>query len=141
MTAAPNVAIELAFIDTFVVRQKRARYSGLVVSPRLRPKFLYALRSFGDFDPRLKVRLSVREDSSRGHIEELRRRGAGPTCYLISTWAQLDGATMPLEAAITEVHALRDGTAVICPSTHLAYYEGEMGYRFILDSKGLKGAR
>jgi hypothetical protein len=54
MTAAPNAAIELAFIDTFVVRPKRARY---------------------------------------------------------------------------------------CPSTSLAYYEGQMRYRFILDSKGLRGAR
>ena len=33
MTPTTNTTLELDFVNTFVVRPKRARYSGLVVSP------------------------------------------------------------------------------------------------------------
>ena len=140
MTAAPNTAIELAFIDTFVVRPKRARYCSLVVSPRLRPSFLATLHSFSDFDPRLKVTLPRRQNTARGYLTELRRRNPGTTCYVISTHADLDATTLPLELAVDEVHGSNDGTIIICTPT-LAYYEGDCRDRFILDSQPHGGAR
>jgi hypothetical protein len=140
MATKPNTRLELEFINTFVVRPKRARYSSFVVSPRLREKFLATLHSFSDFNPRLKVTLPRRQSTSRGFLAELRRRNPAATCYLISTHADLDGTTLPLEAAINDVHGLHDGTIVVCTPT-LAYYEGEWRYRFILDSQPLGGAR
>ena len=141
MANTPNTKLELAFVNTFVVRPKRARYVGLVVSPRLRPKFLDALCCFSDFDPRFKVSLSRRADSSHGFLTELCHRGAGSNAYLISTNYDLDAVTMPLDAAINEVHGHGDGTIIICTPARLAYYEGEWRYRFILDSQPLGGAR
>jgi hypothetical protein len=140
MTASPSTAVELAFIDTFVVRPKRARYASMVVSPRLRPKFLATLHSFSDFDPRLKITLPRRQNTSQGFLAELRRRNPAPTCYLISTHVELDAMTLPFEAAVNEVHGIHDGTIIICTPA-LAYYEGEWRYRFILDSRPLGGAR
>ena len=133
MTTTPNTKLELEFVSTFIVRPKRARYSTFVVSPRLRPTFLAMLHCFADFDPRLKVRLSRSEDSSRGYLKELRGRGAGPNAYVISTRPELDCVAMPLDAAIHEIHGRSDGTIIICTST-LAYYEGELQYRFILST-------
>ena len=135
MTTAPNTKLELEFVSTFVVRPKRARYTGFLVSPGLRPKFLRALYGFSDFDPRFQVSLSGRADSSHGFLTELRRRGAGSNAYLISTNGDLDAVTMPLDAAVNEVHGYGDGTIIICTPAHLAYYEGEWRYRFILDSR------
>jgi len=140
MTTTPNTKLELDFVSTFIVRPKRARYSGLVVSPRLRAKFLDALPAFSDFDPRFKVRLSRSEDSSRGYLKELHRRGADLSGYLISTDHGLDGHTLSLADAVTQVHGRCDGTIIVCTST-LAYYEGDLKYRFILSSQPLGDAR
>ena len=134
MTTLPNTNLELEFLGTFVVRPKRARYAALVVSPRLRPQFLAALRSFSHFDPRFKVRLPPSQDSTKTYLAELRDRGAGPSAYLISTADDLDGRSLPIAAAVDEVHGRCNGTIVICTST-LAYYEGALKYRFILDSQ------
>jgi hypothetical protein len=131
MTATINTSLELDFVNTFVVRPKRARYAGFVVSPSLRPKFLAALHGGSDFDPRLKVRLPRSQDSSRGYLSELRGRGAGPNGYVLSTSSEIDGRTLPIDDAVGEVHGRWDGTLIICTPT-LAYYEGELGYRFIL---------
>jgi hypothetical protein len=133
MTTTPNTKLELDFVGTFIVRSKRARYSTFVVSPRLRPTFLSMLHSFADFDPRLKVRLARSEDSTRGYLAQLRDRGAGADAYVMSTRPVLDAVTMPLETAVGAVHGRCDGTLIICTST-LAYYEGELKYRFILSS-------
>ena len=138
MTTTPNTKLELDFLSTFVVRPKRARYSGLVVSPALRPKFLAALHAGSDFDPRLKVRLPRSQDSSRGYLTELRGRGAGANGYLVSTSAEIDAHSLPIDDAIDEVHGRWDGTLIICSAT-LAYYEGERGYRFILFSPRFAG--
>jgi len=140
MATNSNTKLELEFINTFVVRPKRARYSSFLVSPRLREKFLATLHSFSDFNPRFKVTLPRRQSTSPDIIAELRRRNPAATCYLISTHRDLDGTSLPLEAAINEVHGMRDGTIVIC-SPSLAYYEGEWRYRFILDSQPLGDAR
>jgi hypothetical protein len=140
MATSHNTRLELEFVSTFVVRPKRARYSGLVVSPRLRPKFIATLPSFSDFDPRLKVRLSRSEDSSRGYLKEIHRRGADLNAYVISTDGDLDGLRLSLDDAIDRVHGRCDGTVIIFTST-LAYYEGALKYRFILDGQPVGGLR
>jgi len=140
MTTTPNTKLELDFLSTFVVRPKRARYSGLVVSPRLRQQFLDALPSFADFDPRFKIRLSRSEDSGRAYVKELHRRGADLNGYVISPRDDLDGLTLSLDDAVNQVHGRCDGTLIVCAPT-LAYFEGESKYRFILASQPLGGGR
>ncbi|HMF41539.1 MAG TPA: hypothetical protein VKQ32_12640 [Polyangia bacterium] len=140
MTTTPDTNRELEFVNTFVVSAKRARYSALVASPRLRPQFLEALRDFSHFNPRFKVRLPRSQDSTRGYLIELRRRTGTPNAYLISSHKDLDAVTLPLDDALGEVHGRWDGTVMICTPS-LAYYEGQWTYRFILDHQPLRGAR
>jgi hypothetical protein len=126
--------IEIDIIQTFVVPAKRERYLGFVRSPRRRPKFLNELYHFSGFDSACVVPLDWRSDSAEGLLEELRRRGAGKECRIVSVRDELDGATMPLEKAITEIFAFAEGTIVSCIRSRLAYYEGEAPKnRFILE--------
>lgn len=69
-----DTAREIQLIETFVVRQKRARYVGFLSSQKLRPKFLRELYYFGDFDSTRIVELSGASNSDDGLIAELKRR-------------------------------------------------------------------
>jgi hypothetical protein len=67
----------------------------------------------------------------------LERRGAGPTCYIVSTDADLDRTTRDLSDAINQVFAFVEGTIISCVPGRLAYYEGEAPKnRFILHRTG-----
>jgi len=102
---------EIALVNAFVVRNKRRRYVGFLGSPKRREKFLRRLYHFNEFDPAFVVGLSGATDSSDGLLAELRRRGAGKECYVISVCEKLDGTTRPLAQAIDEVFAFLEGTS------------------------------
>jgi len=125
--------IEADLVNTFVVRAKRERYISFLHTPRRRRDFLNTLYHFADFDATRTVRLKGRQDTAAAIIDELRRRGAGDECYVISVDADVDGTTGTLEGVIADVHARREGTLVGCLSGGLGYYEGEMN-RLILDA-------
>jgi hypothetical protein len=138
VTATPSTDIELGFVNTFIVRAKRERYAMFVSSPRRRRTFLQALYSFSDFDPRFIVPDSGTNDWL---VAELRRRGAGTDCYVISADPELDGTTMPLEQAVADIVDLKDATIIVCIPSRLAYFQGEDSHHFILDSRAQGGAR
>ena len=67
-------------------------------------------------------------------LAELRRRGAPDLCYVISNDDELDGRSMPLEAALAGVYCGDMGAIISCIPGKLAYYEGEdPGERYILE--------
>ncbi len=67
---------------------------------------------------------------------ELRRRGAGELCYIVSANTELDRTTRGLADAINRVFAFAEGTMVSSVAGRLAYYEGEAPKnRFILHSR------
>jgi hypothetical protein len=120
---------ELRLVETFVVPDKRERYSGFLRSPKRRSKFLRELYHFADFDP-----ASMFEPGPGALLGELQRRGAAHDGYLISVDPDLDGRTMELPDALM---ALSEGTLVCCVPGKLAYYEGEPPKnRFILQRGG-----
>jgi hypothetical protein len=125
--------VEADFINTFVVRAKRERHITFLQTPRRRRDFLHTLYHFADFDPRRTVPLKGRQDTPAAIVAELRRRGAGAECYVISVDADVDGTTGPLEAVIPDLHARREGSLVACFPRGLGYYEGE-NERLILDA-------
>jgi hypothetical protein len=128
---------EIELVNTFVLPEKRERYIGFLSSEKRRKEFLNELYHFRDFDPTCEVPLSGPADSAEGLLADLRRRGAGDACYVISVNRELDGITRPLAAVISEVFALVEGTIVSCVPACLAYYEGEAPKnRCILDGRG-----
>ena len=127
---------EIALVKAFVVPQKRKRYVGFLSSPGRREKFVRELYHFQDFDPACMVPLSGDNDSDEGLLSELRRRGAGDRCYVISVSKDLDGVAGPLEEIVKKVFAFEEGTIISCIPGQLAYYEGEAPKnRFILDAR------
>jgi hypothetical protein len=129
------LADEIALVKAFVMPSKQARYAGFVGSPKSRRKFVRELYHFHDFDPAVVVELPSAMQSS-GLLEELRRRGAGSTCYM-SAHARVDGKTELLADAVNRVFAFLDGTIISCVPGRLAYFEGEAPKnRFILHREG-----
>jgi hypothetical protein len=120
-------------IKAFVVRQKRERYIGFLQSPERRADFLRSLYHFRDFDSAFIAPLIKGMASPAELVAELRRRGAGAECYVISADPDLDGVTDVLENVIVRVLSGGEGTIVCCVPGCLAYYEGEPpDNRFIL---------
>lgn len=129
-----NAAVEEAIVGAFVVSQKRERYIGLLRSPKRRREFLRQLYHFHDFKPSCLVRLEGGKTSPDAVLAELRRRGAGPECYVISADPELDATIDQLASVIPRVYGNIDATIVSCVPGRLAYYEGEPPQnRFILE--------
>jgi hypothetical protein len=123
-----NVAAEIEFVKTFVIKKKQERYVYLVQSSKRRKTFLREPFHFRDFDPAYNVPYSGNAFSAQYLITELRKRGAADDCLIISVRRDLDGTTMPLPDTIHEVLGRVEGTIVLCAPGKLAYYEGEPPY-------------
>jgi hypothetical protein len=128
---------EIEIVTGFVLRSKRERYAGFLGSAKGRRKFIDSLYHFNDFDPDVVVEVSSGSATREGVRKELQRRGAGPSCYIISTNANLDRTTSRLSDAVNQVFAVVEGTTISCVPGRLAYYEGEPPKnRFILHRRG-----
>ena len=126
-------------IAAFLVRPRRPRCIEFLANPRKRRKFLDSLYHFADFDPRVVVPLPHSAHTTAGVLRELRARGAGRTCTVVSVHEELDGKTLDLAETLDRVVADRDGTIVVCIPDRLAWFEGEPpSYRFILDARARK---
>src|SRR6267154_2383986 len=103
---------EIEIVTGFIARSKRERYAGFLGSAKARRKFIDALYHFNDFDPAVVVGLPASLETREGVLEGLRRRGAGRSCYIISTDAGLDGTTRELSDAVNQVFAFVEGTII-----------------------------
>jgi hypothetical protein len=125
---------ETALINAFIVPTKRARLTGFLRNPRLRPKFLANLYHFGDLDARFLIEIAPSDQNVDTIATLLRERGAPSQCHIISTIRELDGRDMPLDDALAQIVASFDGTLVSCILGRLGYFEGEAhNDRFILE--------
>ena len=121
-----NTVQEEAFVHAFIVPGKRGRYLQLLASPSRRKKILGALYHSLDVIPERTTRIENRDHTSERVEQLLRRKGAGPTCYLISPETELDQQEMPLREAL-ETLIDQDGTAIACClEGRLAYYKAEL---------------
>ena len=134
---APDLEQETAFIRAFIIPTKRERFVELLGRPKRRRDVLRTLYHFGDLDPRFINRIPAAEDSAEGIEALLRSKGAPDLCYAISTASDLDGRTVALREALTQIHGLGHGTLLSCVPGSLGYFEGEeIGARYVLERSG-----
>jgi hypothetical protein len=123
---------EEQLVRSFFVSAKRQRYLALLGNNRRRRDALDKLNHLHDLDPRYTTEIDSREDV----LENLRRKGAPDTCYVLSDIAEIDGQEMPLAEALEAAERGGWGTIIGCIPGRLAYYYGEMGeQRLILERR------
>lgn len=114
-----NCNHEQAFIDSFVVPAKRARYTEFLPVAKRRQEILHRFNHFFDFVPNLA------EQTPRSSPEELtallRKHGAPAVVYVIGGQI-LDGHESPLAEAVGKVFCDGWGTVISCLPGKLALY-------------------
>jgi hypothetical protein len=69
-------------------------------------------------------------------LKLLRAHGAPADCYVLSEKKDLDGHTVPLEAALDAVVGRGMGALLSCIPGRLGYFEGEVsGERYVLERR------
>jgi hypothetical protein len=112
---------EIAFIDAFIVSEKRDRLKELLSKGKRRMKMLQDLAHFHHFDHRWYKPVTHTENLE----SVLRQKGAPSICHVISEDAGIDGKTLALSEALNSIVGHGMGTILICIPDKLAYYEGE----------------
>ena len=126
-------AAERAFLEAFVIRQRRDRYLAMLESTRGREKFVAGLGHFRHFDPRFMVSIPPRDQTAEGIHRLLLKHGAVETCVVISENETLEGRELPLDEALDEVVGRLLATVLVTGPGPIAYYESEEpGHRVIL---------
>jgi hypothetical protein len=127
---------EEPLVRAFVVRPKQERMIDLLAKPKRRRDVLLTLAHFHDLDPRFAVRVPDAQQSRSEILKLLRARGAPADCYIISEKSDLDGHTLPLDAALDAVVGRGMGTLLSCLPGRLGYFEGEAsGQRYVLERR------
>ncbi|GAA4009868.1 hypothetical protein GCM10022408_22530 [Hymenobacter fastidiosus] len=113
-----NFDLEKAFIDKYVVKNKRQRYLGFIESPKRRGTFLGMLYHGQDLD---KGQLKPLKGFFKTEI--LKRIAGRPidSCYIISVNPALDGGQIPVAAALAEIVAYTEGIVLIFGHCELIY--------------------
>lgn len=117
----------------FVDQNRRERIETLLSSPKTRKKLIASLSHFSEFEEQRVVPIDSSSQNADQICELLCRRGAPPTCYVMSENPKLDRQTLDLHVAIEAIVGFGYGAFVSCEPSKLAFYEGEsFGRRFIL---------
>jgi hypothetical protein len=116
---------EIAFIDAFVVKERRERLHCLVVNPHRRKQFVQELAHFRWLDQRHAKKLAPSAQNPEDIARLLRQKGAPDICFLVSEDSALDRKQLPLLAALEEVVGNGMGTLISCIPGKLAYFENE----------------
>lgn len=133
MAPKPKHEIEVAFVNAFVVRDKRERYRGFLAGKR-RSKVLDSLYHWDDYYSGRVVAIPPACQTRADILSKLSELGAPALCYAISNDRDLDARKMSLEEALRDVVGNGEhGTILSCIPGRLAYYEGQdPENRFIL---------
>jgi hypothetical protein len=124
---------EAGFVNSFMVRERRARALELLSSPAKRIKLLDRLDHRPDLDVRYCEAIPPASDSPADIDRLLRGYGAPDKAYVLSSSRTLDGKVLGLRGALDEIVGHGMGSVISCIPGQLAYYEGESaGDRCIL---------
>ncbi len=130
---------EAALIRAFVLPRRRARYFQFLNYPVRRKKLLRVLDHLQNLDARYVQRIPPDKQSATDIATLLRRKGAPPTCHVISASRNLDGREMSLLTVLAEVVGCRIGTLLSCIPGRLGYFESEeVGERYLLERPGTR---
>jgi hypothetical protein len=124
---------EEAFVRSFIVAEKQARYIEQLASPKRRRQLLDRLDHALDYDPAFAIRIPPSQQKPASIETLLRKKGAGDICHTISSSSDWDAREMPLAEALELVVGSGMGTVLSCVPGRLAYYEAEdMSERYLL---------
>lgn len=124
---------EQAFVSTFVVPEKQARYAEFLPKPKRRAEITNRFSHFFDFMPEHAKQIPRDSDLAA----QLRQQGAGDLVHVIGGRDGLDGSDMTLEEAINWAMMDPGGVVISCIPGQLALYMQEFppGNTFILSYK------
>lgn len=123
---------ESAFVESFIVKQRRERASEQLASSKNRHKFTSKFDHHGldYFIPECIRSIEPRYQHAPDIANILRAMGAPEDCHVIG--GRRDGEDMALLAALKETVGYGIGTVLSCIPGKLAYFEGELRERFLL---------
>jgi hypothetical protein len=126
---------EQAFVSSFVIPEKRARYAEFLANSKRRDEVLNRFNHFFDFVPELATQVPRTSPDQLAAL--LRKRGAPAHAHLIGRPAELDGCELPLVEAIDRAFSDGWGTVISCLPGRLALYLQEFppGDAFILATR------
>ncbi len=122
-----DLTTEERLFQAFVKPRFRGRYLALLHSRRGRPKIIERLSHSGDLDERYMREVPKEISDWTALLALLSRRGAPPSCYIVSEDSGIDGQVMDLGEAVRSVYQSGMGTIISCLPGRLAYYEAEYG--------------
>lgn len=125
---------EQAFVESFVQRNRQERSLLALGNSKKRHEFVREFAYHGTYILAPECLRSIKPSQANPDsiCAILRSLGAPDACYLLSEDSNLDGAEMPLLAALKQVVGGGVGTVISCLPGRLGYFEGEVRERFIL---------
>jgi hypothetical protein len=118
-----NIDLEIKVINTFIVKEKQARYIEFISSTQTRNKFIDNLPHFRDLQWDLFEEITNDDEilnrlkSLKSHIKD---------CYIISEDNKIDQKIFPVQEAIKTIGGYRDhATMLVFGNAELVYFEGE----------------
>lgn len=116
---------ERGFLNFLAEPTKRRMETLLELGDRRRRDVRDLLDHSVRLDPRYSQKLTGSDATSDPITAMLRKRGAPPCCYVLSSHSALDGREMPLDEALVDIVGRGHGTFVSCIPGRLGYYEYE----------------
>jgi hypothetical protein len=123
-------------LSRFLVGEWRARFRESLAPAKRRDKLRSQLPHLTHLDPRFTTPIPTEEQSAHAIGTQLREKGAGDRCYLLSEDPDLDGRELDLDDALAEIvdGGSHYATFVSCVPARLAYFhDEEPGNRYVLE--------
>jgi hypothetical protein len=120
----------------FLVGEWRARYRESLAPAKRRESGRSQLPHLSHLDPRFAKPVDPAAQYARVIGAQLREKGAGDRCYLLSEDPELDGRELDLDDALVEIvdGGSNFATFVSCVPAHLAYFHhAEPENRYLLE--------
>jgi hypothetical protein len=120
----------------FLVGEWRARFRESLAPAKRRDVLRSQLPHLTHLDPRFSTPVPIEEQSAESIGAQLRDKGAGERCYLLSADPELDCRELTLEAALVEIvdGGSHFATFVSCVPARLAYFhEEDPAHRYLLE--------
>ena len=123
----------------FLIGEWRARFRESLAPAKRRDVLRSQLPHLSHLDARFARPVPVEDQSAAAIGAQLRGKGAGERCYLLSEDPELDGRELELETALVQIvdGESRFATFVSCVPAKLAYFHGEEpANRYLLELPG-----
>ena len=119
-----NLALELKVIETFIHKDKQARYKQFVTADKTRLKFIRDLPHFNSFKNEKFEKIKV--DEKINIMERLKRLKIDSSkCYIISVNPKLDTRILDTGFALDQIIGYGMGTILVFGDADVVYFEGE----------------